>query len=202
MVTMRPRPWSRMCGNTACMPQSVPFGPGVQEHVHVVLGDLGERGDRAERLRVRDEAVDAPELGDGLLDERERALAVGDVEGGRQVRARRWRRARPRVSSSASGLRAVITSDAPLRARCRAMPRPTPFDAPVTMTTCPSTELSTVMSGTSRRRARRGAAISARRRSASTRGCPSGRCDVEVGERDDLGARSGVAPAGGTSGRW
>ena len=61
------------------------LGPGVQQHVHVVLGDLGERRDRTEGLRVGDETVDASELGDGALDQREGAVAVGHVERGREV---------------------------------------------------------------------------------------------------------------------
>ena len=47
-------------------------------------GDVLERRDRAEALRVGDEPVDAAEPLDGLRGEIERAVAVGDVPGDRE----------------------------------------------------------------------------------------------------------------------
>ena len=156
MVTMRPRPWSRMCGNTACIPQSVPLGP-VFSSTSMSCSVISANGvtdrnvcafatrpsTRPNSAMVRSTSANAPS--------RSATLSVVDRCGAPMAASS------AAVSSSASGLRAVITSDAPLRARCRAMPRPTPFDAPVTMTTCPSTEfVHPLMCGTSRRRARRG----------------------------------------------
>jgi hypothetical protein len=58
-----------------------PLGTGVEEGVHVARGDVLERRDRAEALRVRDEPVDAAEALDGLRREIECAVAVGHVPG-------------------------------------------------------------------------------------------------------------------------
>ena len=123
MVTIRPRPWSRMCGNTACMPQSVPLGP-VSSSTSMSCSVISANGvtdrnvcalatrpsTRPNSVRVRSTSANTPS--------RSATLRVVD----------RWGApifcSSAAVSSSASGLRAVITSVAPARARWSAIPRP------------------------------------------------------------------------------
>ncbi len=62
-----------------------PLRPRVEEQIHVGLGDRFERGDRAERLGVGDEAVESAEAFDGGVND---AMALGvlaDVPGDGEV---------------------------------------------------------------------------------------------------------------------
>ena len=84
MTTMRPRCCLMKWGSAACISQSAPSAP-CREQIHVGLGDRFERGDRAERLGVGDEAIESAEAFDGGGDD---AMALGvlaDVPGDGEV---------------------------------------------------------------------------------------------------------------------
>ena len=102
------------------------------------LGEARARGGgvgRGTAAGVVDEDVDAAELLDDGVDERERGFAVADVA----------REERPAGGRSSTGLRAQTAMVAPASSKRAAMPRPTPLVPPVTSTTLPVRSSSMVM---------------------------------------------------------
>ena len=196
---MRPRPCSRMCGNTACMPHSVPFGP-VFSSTSMSCSVMSANG-------VTDRNVCALATSASTLPNSAMVCSTSAKAPSRSATFSVVARcgapsasSSADTSSSASCRRAVITTDAPCCARWRAMPRPTPFDPPVTMTTWPVTAFGSLTCGTSTTRAPRGPA--ARRRGRRGRRADGRRAGARRGRRAARSrCGSAAARAAGTSGR-